>query len=100
MNPLDLVLVHFLDYALPLASNSFQNQPYLFLAAHFLRALIWLPSDFRHAPMQAWLEEDMARSAARYGPESFSRNPFSEDTDTRFETDSDVMELAELAEIL
>ncbi len=29
-----------------------------------------------------------------------SRNPFSEDTDTRFETESDEMELCELAEIL
>ncbi len=29
-----------------------------------------------------------------------ARNPYSEDTDTRFETESDQMELCELAEIL
>ena len=28
------------------------------------------------------------------------RNPYSDDTDTRFETESDMMELCELAEIL
>lgn len=42
-------------------------------------------------------------SREAYGDEGAlgsQRNPWSEDTDTRFETESEMMELCELAEIL
>ncbi len=35
-----------------------------------------------------------------YGQEARRSSPFEEGTDTRFETESDVMELCDLAEIL
>lgn len=52
---------------------------------------------------QAMLAGHMAASAAAHagpGPRyTDGRNPMAEDTDTRFETESDVMELCDLAEV-
>lgn len=50
-------------------------------------------------PAQAMLVADMKRYDALYG-QSGVRNVFSEDTDTRFETESDMMDLCDLNEIL
>jgi len=49
---------------------------------------------------QDMFARDMARSAAAHAGAAMGRNPYAEDTDTRFETESDMMELCDLNEIL
>ena len=46
------------------------------------------------------LLKDMERYDAAYGSSTHRPSPFEEGTDTRFETESDMMELCDLAEIL
>mmetsp|Transcript_15921 Transcript_15921/g.34385 ORF Transcript_15921/g.34385 Transcript_15921/m.34385 type:complete len:916 (+) Transcript_15921:178-2925(+) len=59
-----------------------------------------LASSHLSAGQQELLLRDMERYDALYGSSSRNANPFEEGTDTRFETESDVMELCDLAEIL
>ena len=46
------------------------------------------------------LLKDMERYDEQYGSSAQRPSPFEEGTDTRFETESDMMELCDLAEIL
>ena len=50
--------------------------------------------------VQDMLLKDMERYDAAYGSSTHRPSPFEEGTDTRFETESDMMELCDLAEIL